>query len=413
MAFSFLTHLECTGCSRTFEADQLLGLCPECGKVLYARYDLDRAKATLTKGALRDRRPDMWRYHEVLPVRDPANVLSLGEGFTPLFEAPRLASRYGLKTLLLKDEGQNPTGTFKARGLCTATSRAQELGVRAVSMPTAGNAGAALAAYAARGGMHAYIVLPEDTPAINKAECVIHGAHTYSIRGLISDAGQVLRELAPSRGWFDLSTLKEPYRVEGKKTMGYEIAEALGWELPDVIVYPAGGGTGLVGIWKAVAEMAELGWIGSHRPRMVAVQAAGCAPIVRAYVEGKNHARPFENAHTIASGLRVPAAIGDYLMLQAIRGGGGTALTVTDEELLAAMQELASVEGVFAAPEAAATLAAVPKLLENRAISADERVLLLLTGVGMKYFEHVHVSLPQIDLRLPEQSIARGDGTEA
>ncbi|MDQ7841364.1 MAG: threonine synthase [bacterium] len=397
MAYSFLSHLECTACRERFDADQLLGVCPACGKVLYARYDLNAAAATLTRDSLRGRRPDMWRYHEVMPVRDPSNVLSLGEGMTPLLDAPRLARRYGLRTLLLKDEGKNPTGTFKARGLCAAVSRARELGVRAISMPTAGNAGAALAAYAARGALDAYTVMPQDTPAINQAECAIYGARAYSINGLINDAGRVLRGLAQHRGWFDMSTLREPYRVEGKKTMGYEIAEALDWDLPDVIVYPAGGGTGLVGIWKAFDEMEALGWIGERRPRMVAVQAAGCAPIVRAYLEGKSHAEPFENAHTVASGLRVPVAIGDYLMLQAVRDSGGTALSVTDDEMLAAMREMASAEGVFAAPEAAATLAALPELIDRGTVTPKDRVLLLLTGAGMKYTDLVPVSLPPVD----------------
>ncbi len=405
-AFSSLTHIECTACHQRFDADQLLGVCPQCGKVLYARYDLDAAAATLTRDSLRGRRPDMWRYHEVLPVRDPSNVLSLGEGMTPLLEAPRLARRYGLGTLLLKDEGKNPTGTFKARGLCAAVARARELGVRAISIPTAGNAGSALAAYAARGGLDAYIVMPQDTLAINQAECAIYGARAYAINGLINDAGRVLRGLAPQRGWFDMSTLREPYRVEGKKTMGYEIAEALDWELPDVIVYPAGGGTGLVGIWKALEEMESLGWIGSRRPRMVAVQAAGCAPIVRAYLEGKTHAEPFENAPTVASGLRVPVAIGDYLMLQAVRDSGGTALAVTDEEMLAAMRELASVEGVFAAPEAAATVAALPELIDRGTVTPQDRVLLLLTGAGMKYTDLVPVSLPLVDPQRPGETIA-------
>jgi threonine synthase len=406
MAFSYLTHLECTACHGTFDADRLLGLCPDCGKVLYARYDLGAVRRTVDHEGLRSRPADMWRYHEVLPVSDPANVLGLGEGMTPMFEAPRLAQRYGVRSLLLKDEGKNPTGSFKARGLCAGVSRARELGVRAVSMPTAGNAGAALAAYAARGGLDACIVMPRDTPAINKAECVAYGARTYAIDGLINDAGRVLRELAPERGWFDLSTLREPYRVEGKKTMGYEIAEALGWTFPDVIVYPAGGGTGLVGIWKAVAELGELGWIEGRRPRMIMVQAAGCAPVVRAYQQGKTHADPFEHAQTVASGLRVPAAIGDYLMLQAVRESGGTAVTVTDAELLAAMRELAETEGVFAAPEAAATVAALPGLRQGGAISADDQVLLLLTGAGMKYFELVPADLPTIDARRPGASIA-------
>ncbi|MDR7522810.1 MAG: threonine synthase [Armatimonadota bacterium] len=395
MAFSFLSHLECTVCGTRFDADRLAGTCSECGKVLYARYDLDGLKRALPREALRDRRPDMWRYHEVLPIRDPASIVSLGEGMTPILEASRLAGRYGLRTLWLKDEGKNPTGTFKARGLCAAVSRARELGVRAVAMPTAGNAGAALAAYAARGGLEAHIVMPEDTPIINKAECVAYGAHVYSIDGLIHDAGRVVRTLAPQRGWFDLSTLREPYRVEGKKTMGYEIAEALDWNLPDVIVYPAGGGTGLVGIWKAVGEMVELGWVRPPRPRMIAVQAAGCAPIVRAFEQGKTHAEPVERPHTIATGLRVPAAIGDYLMLQAVRDSGGIALAVTDGEILAAMRDLASSEGVFAAPEAAATVAALPHLRGRGAIGSEDRVLLLITGAGMKYVEHVPVALPR------------------
>ena len=406
MTYSFLSHLECTACGRTHDADQLHGLCPDCGKVLYARYDLERAGAVLTKDALRGRRADMWRYHEVMPVRDPAHVVSLGEGFTPMLDAPHLASRYGLKSVTLKDEGLNPTGSFKARGLCAAVSRARELGVRAVSMPTAGNAGSALAAYAARAGIEAYIVMPQDTPEINKVECVITGAHTYAIDGLINDAGRVLRELAPQRGWFDMSTLKEPYRVEGKKTMGYEIAEAVDWTFPDVIIYPAGGGTGLVGIWKAVTELAELGWIGRHRPRMIAVQAAGCAPVVRAYEQGQDHAEPFPDPHTLASGLRVPVAVGDYLMLRTVRESGGTALAVTDDEILAAMRELASSEGVFTAPEAAATVAALPKLRDRGVIGSQDRVLLLLTGAGMKYFEYVKTNLPNVETLRPAKSTA-------
>jgi threonine synthase len=344
----------------------------------------------------------MWRYHEVMPVRAPANVLTLGEGMTPILSGDRLAARYGLAGILLKDEGKNPTGTFKARGLCAATSRAKELGVTAVSMPTAGNAGSALAAYAARGGLQAYIVMPDDTPLINKAECVAYGAHTYQLKGLIHDAGRILRQVAPTRGWFDLSTLREPYRVEGKKTMGYEIAEQLDWEVPDVIVYPTGGGTGIVGIWKAFAEMEQMGWIGARRPRMIAVQAEGCAPIVRAYAAGQRHADPIENAHTVASGLRVPVAIGDYLILQAIRESGGTAITVTDEELQASMGELAALEGVFTAPEAAATVAALPKLRDRGALRGEDRVLLLLTGAGMKYTELIDARLPEVDLEHPE-----------
>ncbi|MDR7418392.1 MAG: threonine synthase [Armatimonadota bacterium] len=401
MRFSFLSHLECTYCGKTFDADTLHGTCAQCGKVLFPRYDLDGARSTLTKDALVGRRLDMWRYHEVMPVRDPDNVLTLGEGMTPILEARRLASRCGLRQILMKDEGKNPTGTFKARGLSAATSRARELGVKTVSMPTAGNAGSALAAYAARGGLDAYIVMPEDTPAINKAECVVCGAHTYSVKGLINDAGRVLRQIGEDRGWFDLSTLREPYRVEGKKTMGYEIAEQGHWDLPDAIIYPTGGGTGIVGIWKAFEEMETLGWIGARRPRMFAVQAEGCSPIVRAFLAGEQHAQPFENARTVASGLRVPVAIGDYLILRAIRESGGRALAVTDAELQAGMTELARLEGVFTAPEAAATVAALPKLLDAGALHAEDRVLLLLTGAGMKYTELVTANLRQVDLRQP------------
>ena len=402
--FSALTHLECTACRKTADADCLAGTCQACGKVLYARYDLDAVKRAVRRDDLPARQADLWRYHELLPVRDPAHVVSLGEGMTPMFEAPRLAKRYGVRTLWLKDEGKNPTGSFKARGIAAAVSRARELGVTAVSMPTAGNAGSALAAYAARGGLRATIVMPDDSPPINKAECVAYGARVYSIAGLITDAGRVLREIGPARGWFDFSTLREPYRVEGKKTMGFEIAERLGWEMPDVIVYPAGGGTGLVGIWKAVEEMAALGWIGPARPRMMLVQAAGCAPIVEAFHAGADSAKPFPNAHTCAAGLRVPAAIGDYLMLRAVRESGGTAVAVEDAELLAAMREMASTEGVFTAPEAAATLAALPKLRASGAIRPADRVLLLLTGAGIKSFEQVPVELPRIDPANPAAS---------
>lgn len=390
-SLSTLSHLECTGCGAAHPADAPIGLCPSCGKVLHARYDLGVAARTLTRESLPHRRRDMWRYHEVLPVRDPRHILTLGEGGTPVLPAPRVASRFGFKALWMKDEGQNPTGTFKARGLSAATSRALELGVRAVAIPTAGNAGAALAAYAARGGLEAHIVMPEDTPRVNQVEAALYGARVYRINGLIDDAGKMVREMAQKNGWYDLSTLKEPYRLEGKKSMGYEIAEQLDWQLPDVIVYPTGGGTGLLGIWKAFDEMAALGWIGPRRPRMVVVQAAGCAPIVRAFEAGKTTAERFENAHTIASGLRVPSAVADYLILDTIRGSGGTAVTVTDDELLDSMRDLASTEGVLTAPEAAATLAALPKLRDAGALSAGDTVMLILTGAGLKYTDIVDV----------------------
>jgi threonine synthase len=392
--FSTLSHLECTGCGGVHPADAVMGLCPACNKVLYARYDLGAATRTLTMSSLGARRRDMWRYHEVLPVRNPRYVLSLGEGGTPILPAPRVASRFGLKAVWLKDEGHNPTGTFKARGLSAATSRALELGVRAVAIPTAGNAGAALAAYAARGGLEAHIVMPQDTPRVNQIEAVLYGARVYRIDGLIDDAGRMVREMARQHGWYDVSTLREPYRLEGKKTMGYEIAEQLDWRLPDVIVYPTGGGTGLLGIWKAFEEMAGLGWIGLQRPRMVVVQAAGCAPIVRAFEAGRTIAERFEGAHTIASGLRVPAAVADYLILKTIRESEGAAVAVTDDELLAGVRDLAGTEGVFTAPEAAATVAALPHLYEMGALSASETVLLVLTGAGLKYTDVVAPLLP-------------------
>lgn len=391
--FNALSHLECTACRAVHSADAPAGLCLSCGKVLYARYDLEAAARTLTKESLPGRRRDMWRYHEVLPIRDPRHILTLGEGGTPILPAPGVASRFGFKTLWLKDEGQNPTGTFKARGLSAATSRARELGIRAVAIPTAGNAGAALAAYAARGGLEAHIVMPDDTPRVNQVEAALYSARVYRISGLIDDAGRMVREMARTAGWFDFSTLREPYRLEGKKTMGYEIAEELNWTLPDAIVYPTGGGTGLLGIWKAFDEMTALGWIGPRRPRMIVVQAAGCAPIVRAFDAGKPTAERFENAHTIASGLRVPAAVADYLILDVIRSSGGTAVTVTDDEILAAMRDLAGTEGVLTAPEAAATVAALPKLRDAGALSTGETVMLILTGAGLKYTDLIGTPL--------------------
>ncbi|MDR7555091.1 MAG: threonine synthase [Armatimonadota bacterium] len=407
--YSYLLHLECTACGARLDADRPHGLCPHCGKVLYARYDLDAARLAVDRAALAARPPDMWRYHELLPVRDPAHVVTLGEGATPLLDAPRLAQRFGLRRVWLKDEGKNPTGTFKARGLAAAVSRARELGVRAVAMPTAGNAGSALAAYAARAGLAAYIVMPRDAPVVTRAEVVAYGAHAYAIDGVITDAGRALRDLAPVHGWFDLSTLREPYRVEGKKIMGYEIAEALGWRLPDAIVYPAGGGTGLVGIWKAIAEMRALGWVGPPLPRMIAVQAAGCAPIVRAWEDGHDHAVPVSAPHTIAAGLRVPAAIGDYLMLRAVRESGGAAVAVSDGEILAAMRDLAASEGVLAAPEAAATVAALVPLRARGLLRPADEVVLLLTGSGLKYTDLLDHTLPGLEALAQTPPAQHGD----
>jgi threonine synthase len=383
---SSLSHLECTFTGETYPADKLINV-SVAGKVLYPRYDLSVAKQRLTKAALKDRPPNLWRYREVLPVLWEENIVSLGEGFTPLLDLPRLADHSGIARLLLKDEGLNPTGSFKARGMTAAVSKAKELGATVLAVPSAGNAGGALAAYAARAGIPACVIMPDDAPLLNKLETAATGAELYLINGLINDAGRVVKNSATQRGWFMLNTLQEPYRVEGKKTMGYEVAEQLDWELPDVIIYPAGGGTGLVGMWKAFDEMEALGWIDSRRPRMVLVQATGCAPIVRAYDEGVETARMFEHAHTGASGLRVPLAIGDYLMLRAVRESGGTCLTVTDDEMFQAAKEVARLEGVFPAPEGAATFVACRKLLAKGEIQKHETVVLFNTGTGLKYPE--------------------------
>ena len=394
---SALTHLQCTACGREHDADRLQTLCPDCGKVIFARYDLGRAARTLTREAVAARPRGMWRWRELLPVRDAENIVSLGEGDSPLLPAPRLGALAGLKRLLVKDEGTNPTGSFKARGISAAVSRARELGARDVALPTAGNAGGALAAYAARAGLGAHVYMPVDAPELNRKESSVYGAEVVLVRGLINDCGAWVRRRASEHGWFDLSTLKEPYRAEGKKTMGLELAEQLGWEVPDVIVYPTGGGTGLVGIWKALEELEQLGWIGARRPRMIAVQTEGCAPIVQAFRQGLDHAPAVHGARTAISGLRVPAAVADFLMLALIRRSGGTALTVTDEEALAGMREIASTEGVFAAPEGGAVWAGIKKLVAAGTIDRDERVVLMNTGTGLKYGELVSVDLPVVD----------------
>lgn len=380
-------HLECAACHLKHEAHRLLNLCSECGKPLLVRYDLGQAQRTLTKKSLVGRRADLWRYREVLPVRDDANVVSLGEGWTPLLHAERLGNKLDMGRLYIKDESQNPTQSFKARGMATAVSMAKELGAKKLAVPSAGNAAGALAAYAARAGLECFIFMPNDTPRANVIECEQTGAHVTLMPGLITDCGAEVARRKEAEGWFDVSTLKEPYRVEGKKTLGYELAEQFNWELPDVIIYPTGGGTGLIGMWKAFAEMEEMGWIGAQRPRMVTVQASGCAPIVRAFEEGKRFADEFQNAHTTASGLRVPKAIGDFLILDAIRESKGTALAVTDDELIAATAEIGAAEGIFCAPEGAACLPALRKLLDRGEVSPEERVVLFNTGAGVKYLE--------------------------
>jgi len=382
-----VTHLECAACGLRHEARRLHNLCTQCGKPLLVRYDLKRAAASLTKESLASRAPDLWRYREVLPVEHDENIVNLGEGFTPLVHASRLGAQLGLSKLFIKDEGQNPTQSFKARGMAAAVSMAKELGATKLAVPSAGNAAGALAAYAARAGLAAFIFMPNDTPRANVIECEQTGAHVTLMDGLITDCGAEVARRKEAEGWFDVSTLKEPYRIEGKKTMGYELAEQFDWELPDVIIYPTGGGTGLIGMWKAFDEMEQMGWIGSKRPRMVTVQASGCQPIVRAFEEGKRFADEFPNAHTTASGLRVPKAIGDFLILDALRASGGTAVAVTDKELIDATKVIGAAEGIFCAPEGAACLPALQKLLADGSVKADERVVLFNTGSGVKYVE--------------------------
>jgi len=391
---SFLTHLECGRCGQTYDADRLWNLCSECGKPLLARYDLPAAARALSPADLTCREPSLWRYRALLPVRDPANCLTLGEGWTPLVHATRLGAEVGLDRLYIKDEGLNPTGSFKARGMAVAVSRARELGVTAISLPTAGNAGGAASAYAALGGLEAHVYMPSDVPPLFVAECCALGAEVTLVDGLITDCGRRAAEDGRPRGWFDLSTLKEPYRLEGKKTMGYELAEQLGWRLPDVVVYPTGGGTGLVGMWKAFDELEQLGWIGSARPRMVTVQAEGCAPMVKALHEGQEFAAPWPNAATVADGLRVPAAVGDFLILRALRESGGTALAVSDEEMLAATRLIGRTQGIFACPEGAAPLAALLHLRQQGWIGDHESVVLFNTGSGLKY---AHLWPPQLE----------------
>jgi len=382
-----VTHLECALCGLEHEARLLHNLCTACGKPLLVRYDLERAKMFLNKESLATRRPDLWRYREVLPVENDNNIVSLGEGWTPLLRATRLARRVGIQDVFIKDESQNPTQSFKARGMATAVSMAKELGAKKLAVPSAGNAAGALAAYAARAGLKSYIFMPRDTPRANVVECEQTGAHVTLMDGLITDCGAEVARRKEKEGWFDVSTLKEPYRVEGKKTLGYELAEQMGWRLPDVIIYPTGGGTGLIGMWKAFDEMQRMGWISSKRPRMVTVQAEGCAPIVRAFEEGNRFADEFPNAATTASGLRVPKAIGDFLILDALRASGGTAVSVTDEELIAATGEIGALEGVFCAPEGAACLPALRKLIESGEVHKHESVVLFNTGSGVKYME--------------------------
>jgi threonine synthase len=385
MTTSTLTHLECGMCGATYDAEGLINLSPCCNRPLLARYDLTLAAQTLTKSALAARQPGLWRYAEVLPVHDPAAVIDLGEGGTPLMHTARLGQAIGCPATYVKDESLNPTGSFKARGMAVAVSRARELGAQAVAVPSAGNAAGAMSAYAAATGLPAHVFMPADVPLAFRAECAALGAQVTLVNGLINDCGVKVREGAAAYGWFDMSTLREPYRLEGKKTMGYEIVEQLGWRVPDVIIYPTGGGTGLIGMWKAFDELEALGMIGSARPRMVCVQAAGCAPIARAFDAGVEHAPLWENAHTIADGLRVPIAVGDFLIIRALRASKGTALTIPDEAMFAATNRLSALTGIFAAPEGGACLAAQEALLAQGWIRPEETVVVFNTGTGAKY----------------------------
>ncbi len=383
---NYLDHLSCPKCRAVYQAGEIHGLCA-CGSPLLAEYDLQAARAGFPRDALKGRNPTMWRYQEMLPVKRPDNVISLGEGFTPRIRTQRLGAALGLENLWIKDESSNPTGSFKARGLCAAVSMAKELGIKKLAIPSAGNAAGAMAAYGAHAGLESFIFMPADTPLANIREAEVFGAAVTLVPGLITDCGKIVAERKEREGWFDVSTLKEPYRIEGKKTMGYEIAEQSGWQLPDVIFYPTGGGTGLIGMWKAFDEMEKLGWIGAKRPRMVSVQSAGCAPIVRAFHRGDRAAEPWQDARTIASGLRVPRAIGDFLILQALRESHGTAVAVDEDDIVDAIRMCGRLEGLFLCPEGAACLPAVRQLVRDGWIKPDETVVVFNTGTGLKYLE--------------------------
>ncbi|WP_041445407.1 threonine synthase [Syntrophobotulus glycolicus] len=398
---SYLTHLKCPKCGKTYDADKVTQLCL-CGSPLLAQYDLESARKALKKSDLANREPSLWRYREILPVKDDKNIVSLGEGMTPIIPLKTIGPKLGLNNLYLKDEGIIPTGTFKARGAAVGVSRAKEVGIKALAMPTNGNAGAAWSIYTARAGIKCIIVMPEDAPEITRNECAITGADLYLVNGLISDAGKIVGRAVAKHSIFDASTLKEPYRIEGKKTMGLEIAEQFNWEVPDVILYPTGGGVGIIGIYKALKELQSMGWIGEKMPRLVAVQATGCAPIVKAWEEKKEASVFWENAKTIAFGITVPKALGDFLVLQAVYETNGCAIAVADDEILKAQVDLAAAEGAFVCPEGAACLAAASKLREQGWIGADEKVVILNTGTGLKYPDTVQVELPVLK---PEEDV--------
>ena len=397
MSKSFLTHLECPKCGKTYDPSQVQTVCT-CGSPLLARYDLKKLGASVTKKDLAGRRTDMWRYREFLPVASEESIISLGEGMTPMLRTRGLGAALGLANLYIKDEGLNPTGTFKARGASAGVSMAKELGIKKVTMPTAGNAGGAWSSYGAKAGLETYIVMPEDAPDLAKKECYLAGAHTYLVKGLISDAGKIVGRAAKTYGFFDASTLKEPYRIEGKKTMGLEIAEQFDWEVPDVVLYPTGGGVGLIGIWKALEEMEAVGWIGSKRPRMVSVQAEGCSPIVKAFNEGKKESVFYDGAQTLAGGVRVPKALGDFLVLDGVYKSNGTAVAVSDAEIVECLGITARTEGMYICPEGAAAVAATRKLYREGWIQKNDKVVILNTGTGLKYPDIVAPRLPVLEI---------------
>lgn len=390
---SYVSHLECSKCGKHYNSEEVHQLC-ECGGPLLVKYDLKKVKENFKKEALKDREPSLWRYWELLPLNDKKNLVSLGEGMTPMIKMEVAGPDNGLNNLYLKDEGIIPSGTFKSRGATVGVSRAKELGIKAFAMPTNGNAGASWSTYGARAGIKSVIVMPIDAPEITRNECAITGADLYLVNGLISDAGKIVARGVKKHGWFDVSTLKEPYRIEGKKTMGLEIAEQFNWEVPDVILYPAGGGVGIIGIYKALKELQAIGWIGEKMPRLVAVQAAGCAPLVKAWKEGKKESEFWNDAHTCAFGITVPKALGDFLVLDAIYQTGGCAVAVEDEDIIKAQAELAAKEGTYVCPEGAALFSATKELQKQGWIKKDEKVVMLNTGTGLKYPETVKVDAP-------------------
>lgn len=398
---SFVTHLACSSCGERHEANVIQTVCKKCGKPLFVKYDHEKIKETVTRRELVGREATMWRYWELLPVRKRENKVSLGEGWTPLTPTKKLGKELGVHDLWIKDEGIIPTASFKARGLSMAISMAKELGITRVALPSAGNAAGAMSAYGARAGMEVYVFMPKDAPRVNMIECQIVGAKVILVDGLISDAGKLVKDGIDEMNWFNVATLGEPYRIEGKKTMGIEVAEQFDWEVPDLIIYPTGGGTGIIGMWKVFDELEELGWIGSKRPRMVSVQAEGCSPIVLAYEAGEKESKFFEGASTKAAGLRVPKALGDFLVLNAARESGGKCIAVSDEEIMDSVAQISKAEGLFPCPEGAATLAALKKMIANGEIDKTERVVLFNTGSGLKYTNLFQVNAPVVDPTKP------------